>query len=155
MRDSVQGLAKNTSAGLSPADLEALQKRIAALEQAVRIATGDKAARLALTAAALRDAVVRGAPFTAELGEAKSLGADEKHLAPLAPFAANGVPAAATLAAGIARVDSGPGQSIGAQAPGGGFLDRLQANAEQARSYSTGGCARGRRCLGRAGADRG
>ena len=112
LRDSVQGLSRNTSTSLSPADIEALQKRLATLEQAVRSTTGDKAARLALTAAALRDAVIRGVPFSAELEEARALGADEKHLAPLAPFAASGVPSAATLAAGIARVDSSSGQSV-------------------------------------------
>ena len=72
LRDSVQRLSRNTSAGLSSADVENLQKRLAALEQAVRSTTGDKAARLALTAAAVRDAVVRGVPFTAELEEARS-----------------------------------------------------------------------------------
>ena len=131
LRDSVQGLAKNTSAGLSPADVETLQKRLATLEQAVRSATGDKAARLALTAAALRDAVVRGAPFAAELGEARSLGADEKQLAPLAPFAANGVPAAATLAQELRALIPALVKASGAQAPSGGFLDRLQANASK------------------------
>jgi hypothetical protein len=98
LRGSVQGLSRNTAASLSPADIEALQKRLATLEQAVRSTTGDKAARLALTAATLRDAVIRGVPFSAELEEARALGADEKHLAPIAPFAASGVPSAATLA---------------------------------------------------------
>ncbi|MFY9685822.1 MAG: hypothetical protein WAJ88_08510, partial [Pseudolabrys sp.] len=44
LRDSVQGLTRNTSASLSPADVEILQKRLATLEQAVRSTTGDKAA---------------------------------------------------------------------------------------------------------------
>jgi hypothetical protein len=71
LRDSVQGLSRTTLGTLSAADVEALQKRLATLEQAVRSTTGDKAARLALTAAALRDAVIRGVPFTAELEEAR------------------------------------------------------------------------------------
>ena len=86
MRNSVQDLTRNTSAGLSPADVDTVQKRLAELEQAARKATSDIAVRLALSAAALRDAVVSGSPFTAELAQAKSLGADEKILAPLAPF---------------------------------------------------------------------
>jgi hypothetical protein len=131
LRDSVQGFTKNTSAGPSPADVESLQKRLAALEQAARSTTGDKAARLALTAAALRDAVVHGAPFAAELGEARALGADEKHLAPLAPFAANGVPAAATLAQELRALIPALVKASGAQAPSGSFLDRLQANASK------------------------
>jgi hypothetical protein len=129
LRNSVQGLSRNTSNSLSPADVEALQKRLATLEQAVRSSTGDKAARLALTAAALRDAVIRGVPFTAELEEARVLGADEKHLAPLAPFAASGVPSAATLAQEL-RV-SIPALAKASDAKAGDFLDRLQANASK------------------------
>ena len=131
LRDSVQGLTRNTSAGLSPADVEALQKRLATLEQAVRSTTGDKAARLALTAAALRDAVVRGVPFAVELDEARSLGADDKHLAALAPFAASGVPSAATLAQELRVSIPALAKASGTQALSGDFLDRLQANASR------------------------
>jgi hypothetical protein len=131
LRDSVQGLSRNTSTSLSPADIEALQKRLATLEQAVRSTTGDKAARLALTAAALRDAVIRGVPFSVELEEARALGADEKHLAPLAPFAAGGVPSAATLAEELRVSIPALAKASGAEAPGGDFLDRLQANASK------------------------
>jgi hypothetical protein len=131
LRDSVQGLSRNTSASPSPADIEALQKRLTTLEQAVRSTTGDKVARLALTATALRDAVIRGVPFNAELEEARALGADEKHLAPLAPFAASGVPSAATLAQELRVSIPALTKASGGQAPGGDFLDRLQANASK------------------------
>jgi hypothetical protein len=131
LRESVQGLSRNTSAGLSSADVENLQKRLATLEQAVRSTTGDKAARLALTAAAVRDAVVRGVPFTAELEEARALGADEKHLAPLAPFAASGVPSAATLAQELRVSIPALAKASDAKVSSGDFLDRLQANASK------------------------
>lgn len=131
LRDSVQGLSRNTSASLSPADIEAFQKRLTTLEQAVRSTTGDKAARLALTAGALRDAVIRGVPFNAELEEAQALGADEKHLAPLAPFAASGVPSAAALAQELRVSIPALAKASGGQAPGADFLDRLQANASK------------------------
>jgi hypothetical protein len=131
MRDNVQGLSKNTSAGLSSADAESLQKRLAMLEQAVRSTTGDKAARLALTAAALRDAVIRGVSFTAELEEARALGADEKHLAPLAPFAASGVPSAAVLAQELRVSIPALAKASDAQVSSGDFLDWLQANASK------------------------
>ncbi|HET7803739.1 MAG TPA: hypothetical protein VFL53_05835 [Pseudolabrys sp.] len=131
LRDSVQGLTRNTSSGLSPADVEGLQKRLATLEQAVRSTTGDTAARLALTAAALRDAVVRGVPFTAEFEEARALGADEKHLAPLASFAASGVPSAAILAQELRASIPALAKASDAHAPSGDFLDRLQANASK------------------------
>jgi hypothetical protein len=131
LRDSVRGLTRNTSAGLSAADVEALQKRLATLEQAVRSTTGDRAARLALTAAALRDAVTRGVPFTAELEEARALGADEKQLAPLVPFAASGVPGAATLAQELRTSIPALTKASGTQESSGDFLDRLQANASK------------------------
>lgn len=129
LRDGVQNLAKNTSAGLSPADVETVQKRLAALEQAVKSTMGDNAARLALTAAALRDAVIRGAPFAAELEEAKSLGADGKRLAPLAPFATGGLPPTEALAQELRALVPALVKASGVQAPSGGFLERLQANA--------------------------
>jgi hypothetical protein len=137
LRASVQDAAKNSSAGISPAELDALQKRMAALEQSAKAArddiakasSADIAARLALSAAGLRDAVASGAPFAAELAQAKSLGADDKILAPLAPFAATGVPTPAVLAQELRALLPAMLKISGAQAPEGGFLERLQANA--------------------------
>jgi|SRR5689334_5082565 hypothetical protein len=131
LRDSVQSLARNSSAALSPADVDAVQKRLAALEQAVKSTPGDKPARLALSAGALRDSVVGGAPFAIELGEARSLGADEKQLAPLAPFATSGVPSAAALAQELRTLIPALAKASGARAPSGNFLDRLQDNASK------------------------
>jgi hypothetical protein len=129
LRNNLQDLSKNTSAGLSPADVDTLQRRLSALEQAARSATVDNAARLALSAAALRDATASGAPFSVELDEVKSLGADEKTLAALAPFAASGLPTAAMLAQELHALIPAMMKASGAQAPAGGFLERLEANA--------------------------
>jgi Uncharacterized protein conserved in bacteria len=137
LRASVQDAAKNSSAGISPAELDALQKRMAALEQSAKSArddiakasSADIAARLALSAAALRDAVTSGAPFAAELAQAKSFGADDKILAPLAPFATAGVPTALALSQELRALLPAMLKISGAQAPEGGFLERLQANA--------------------------
>ena len=137
LRASVQEAAKNSTAGISPVELDTLQKRMAALEQSAKAArddiakasSTDIAARLALSAAALRDAVASGAPFAAELAQAKSLGADEKVLASLAPFAATGVPAAPALAQELRALLPAMLKTSGAQAPEAGFLERLQANA--------------------------
>ena len=137
LRASVQDAAKNSSSGISPADLDALQKRMAALEQSAKAArddiakasSTDIAARLALSAAGLRDAVASGVPFTAELAQAKSLGADDKILAPLAPFAATGVPTPPALAQELRALLPAMLKISGAQAPEAGFLERLQANA--------------------------
>jgi hypothetical protein len=131
LRDSVQSLARNSSAALSPADVDAVQKRLAALEQAVKSTAGDKLARLALSAGALRDSVIGGVPFAIELGEARSLGADEKQLAPLAPFATSGVPSAAALAQELRTLIPALAKASGARAPSGNFLDRLQDNASK------------------------
>ena len=137
LQASVQDIAKISSAGISPAELATLQKRIAALEQSAKAARDDIAkassadipTRLALSAAMLRDAVTSGAPFAVELAQAKSLGADDKTLAPLAPFAATGVPTAPALAQELRALLPAMLKISGAQAPEGGFLERLQANA--------------------------
>lgn len=129
LRNSVQDLSRNSSAGLSPADVESVQKRIVTLEQMVKAAPADKMARLALSAIALRDVVLSGAPYSAELSEAKFLGADEKALAPLARFAASGLPSPAMLAQDLRALIPAIKKASGAQAPAGGFLERLEANA--------------------------
>jgi hypothetical protein len=134
---SIQEAAKSNTAGMSPAELDALQKRLAALEQSTKAAhddiaktaTADSAARLALSAAALRDAVLSSAPFAAELAQAKSLGADDKDLAPLVPFAASGVLTAQSLAQELLAVLPAMLKISSAQAPQGGFIERLEANA--------------------------
>lgn len=137
LRASVQDVAKNSSTGISSADLEGLQKRIASLEQSTitahddlaKTVTADTAARLALSAAALRDAALSGAPFADELAQVKSFGADDKAMAPLVPFAAMGIPTAQTLAQELRVLLPVMLKISGAQASDGSFLERLQANA--------------------------
>jgi hypothetical protein len=128
LSDSLRDLSKNTSAGLSPADVDTVQKRLSALEQAVKKSTSDTPVRLALIAAALRNAVASGAPFAAELDEAKSLGADEKTVTALAPFAATGVPTAAALARELRALVPAMEKASNPPAPA-GFFERLEANA--------------------------
>ena len=139
LRGSVQDVAKDASAAVAPAQLEALQQRLAALEQSTKAArediaktsAADKAARLALSAAALRAAVVAGAPFSVELAQVKALGADDQALAPLAPFADKGLPSEAALAQELRALLPAMVKASGAPAPSGGFLERLQANASK------------------------
>jgi hypothetical protein len=128
LRASIQDVTKNTAGGMSPAEVDVVQKRIAALEQGAKPLPTDNAARLALSAAALRDAVLSGVPFVAELDEVKTLGADEKVLAPLASFANSGTPTNAALAQELRALIPALMKSPGAQAPT-GFLERLEANA--------------------------
>lgn len=139
LRGGLQDVSKAARAGASSADLEPLQQRIVALEQSAKTAlaelakasASDTAARLALSAAALRDAVLRGAPFTDELAQTKSLGADDKLLAPLAPFAASGLPSEKTLAVELGALLPGMIKAAGAPPPSANFIERLQANASQ------------------------
>jgi hypothetical protein len=130
LRASVQDVTRNTAGSLSPAEVDVVQKRIAALEQAAKALPTDNAARLALSAVALRDAVLSGMPFVAELDEVKSLGADEKVLAPLTPFASSGTPTNTALAKELRALLPALMKSSGAQAPT-GFLERLEANASK------------------------
>jgi hypothetical protein len=123
----------------SRADLDAMTARIATLEKsardsqaelAKRLSADDAKGRFAIAAIALRDAVDSGMPFTAELAAVKSLSGDASAFAALEPFAASGVPSAASLSrelAGlmpsiwkVARKD---------EEQSGTFLERLQANA--------------------------
>jgi len=128
---------KSSSGGISATDFDTLQQRIAVLEQSAKAAreeiaktsSRDSAARQALSAAALRDAVVSGAPFAAELAQAKSLGAIDKEISVLEPFAATGIPSPAALAQELHNLLPAMVNLAGAQAPQGGFLERLQANA--------------------------
>lgn len=138
LRANVQDLSKTANAGASSAELEPLGKRIAALEQQIKGAqtqiekatASDKSARLALSATALREAVTRGAPFGAELDQAKSLGADAKALGPLAAFATSGLPGEKQLAAELRALLPALQKAAGSPKPSGNFIERLQANAE-------------------------
>ena len=138
LRASVQDVSKTANAGATSAALEPLQKRIAALEQQAKSAqtqiekatASDKSARLALSATALRDAVTRGAPFSEELAQAKSLGGDENVLGALTPFAASGLPSEKQLAADLRALLPALQKAAGSPQPSGNFIERLQANAE-------------------------
>jgi len=139
LRSSVQDAAKDASASVAPAQFDALQQQLSALEQSSKAAREDiakvtnagVATQRALSAAALRNAVVGGASYSAELAQAKSLGADEATLALLAPFASSGLPSAASLAQELRALIPAMVKATGVQAPKGGFLERLEANASR------------------------
>jgi hypothetical protein len=89
----------------------------------------DRAVRMAVAAAALRNAVERDRPFAAELAAARSTGLDDGALASLEPFAATGLPTRnelfrqlSALLPELRRVSAPPSQDLG-------YLDRLQASA--------------------------
>jgi len=139
LRDSVQSASRQASAAVDAGQLAAVQQRVAALEQAVteartqiaQNATTDKAARLALSARALSDAVERGAPYKDEFAQAKALGAADSALAPLVPFATMGVPSARALAGELTDLMPALVKAAGVDSAPSGFLGRLQANASK------------------------
>jgi len=96
-------------------------------------AGSDRAVRLAVAAATLRAAVERGDPFTAELAIVKALTSNASTLAALEPFAASGVPNDAALGRELAAIVQPMLRAAGGEATSaaGGFLERLQANAEK------------------------
>ena len=122
-------------------NVEALSSRVAALEGASKTLAdevarslamaGDRPLRAAVAAQALRTAVERGDPFVAELSATKTAGVDPQALATLEPFAANGLPSAALLARQLSELAPEMLKPVAAPPPAGGFLDRLQANAEK------------------------
>jgi hypothetical protein len=106
-----------------------IQERLDRLASAA--GSPDKAARIAVAAAALRNAVERDRPFAAELAAARTLGLDEGAVAALEPFAATGLPRKndlfrdlSALLPELRRLSAPPGQDLG-------YLDRLQAGASR------------------------
>ena len=140
---AVAELAQKTARFGSASDLEASTNRIAALERMVASMqgdlakrgvgeTGDRPVRLAVTAAALNAAVERGDAFSAELTAAKQLAPDSTTtLAPLEPYAVSGLPSAAALSRELMGLLGTLAQASGTTPREGGFLERLQANAER------------------------
>jgi hypothetical protein len=148
--------AKSTAqqSGVQRADLDALANRVAALEGLTnRIASiestvkalsenlanvarrpasaDDPAARTTVAAEALHAAVERGVSYQAELAAVKSLGIDESALAPLEPFAADGVPSVAVLARELTALTPALQRVSGAAPSENSFLGRLEGNAEK------------------------
>jgi hypothetical protein len=125
--------ASASSDGALSRRVEALEKSVAEASASVAKArTDERAARFAVAASALRDVVVSGEPFANELAAVKSLGAQSDALAPLASFAAQGVPGDAALAKELSALIPSLQKLAGAPtetAQGAGFLDKLQANA--------------------------
>jgi hypothetical protein len=139
---AVAEAAASRPPGVGKAEFDALATRVATLEKATtslqealarrpESSGADRAVRLALVAAGLRGAVDRGAPFAGELDAAKALVPDPQALAPLAPFAASGVPSAGALGRELAALAPDLARTAGSPAAEGGYLDRLQARAER------------------------
>jgi hypothetical protein len=127
--------ADRAEAGLRDAQarLERLGAAVTALEaRAKETAAGsDRASRLAIAANTLRDAVARGAPFAAELAVVKPLAPGAAAMSALEPFASSGLPTDAALGQELAGILRPMLRAAPEAKHDGGFLDRLQANAEK------------------------
>lgn len=112
---------------------EAATAALVDAQNTARVTTAgtDRVLGLAVAGAALRSAVERGDPFVTELAAAKQLAADPVRLAALEPFAAAGLPSNAALASELAALIPQMLRAAGSARRDGGFLDRLQANAER------------------------
>lgn len=131
-----------TAPAIQRSEFDALAGRLAAIERsekaveaelAKRPAGGssDRSVRLAVAASVLQGALERGGPYADELATVQSLAPDRKALAPLEPFAASGLPAAASLARELAALTPALYQAAGAAPRDRGFLEKLQASAEK------------------------
>lgn len=137
-----QKVSRLAIAPVERSDLDAVSKRVAAVEAneksmaaelAKRPALGaaDPAVRFAVASAALREAVDRGAPFAPLLATTKPFVKDAKQIAPLEAFAAIGVPSAATLSRQLTEIAPALYQAAGAPPRDNGLFERLTANAER------------------------
>jgi hypothetical protein len=123
-------------------DVDALASRIMALESAVKglaavtapltsSGADDRAARLTIAAEALRAAVERGAPYQSELKAVQALGVDTKKTEALEPFAASGVPSAASLARELEALVPALQDASAPQSGDTTFIERLKSNAQK------------------------
>ncbi|HEX4555211.1 MAG TPA: hypothetical protein VH249_14565 [Xanthobacteraceae bacterium] len=124
-------------------DLDALGARLAALESATKT-LGDQLAKVvaaagagdvrhAVIAMALDAAAQRGAPYGRELAALDPQVAGAAAIAALKPFAQSGIPTTSALSHELAALtpEALAAADTSEQPEGGGFLDRLQANAER------------------------
>ena len=123
-------------------DVDALASRIMALESAVKglaavtapltsSGADDRAARLTITAEALRAAVGRGAPYQSELSSLNALGVDAKKAEALEPFASSGVPSAASLARELEALVPALQDASEPRSGDTTFVERLKSNAQK------------------------
>ena len=132
---------KAAQTGVERGDLDALANRVAGLERAVKSlgddvarrtsSADDRAARMTVAAEALRAVVERGAPYQAELAAMKSLGVEQSALAPLEPFAADGVPSTAALARELAVLTPALLGASGVAPSEGSLLGRMEMSAQK------------------------
>jgi hypothetical protein len=143
-KDAAQNAAQSsTQTGVQRSDIEALESRVAALQNAMKSldadmaqrtsssTAGDRAMRLAIAAEALRATVERGAPFQAELAAVKALGADPNATARLEPFAAQGLTSTAELGREFAALTPAIHRAMEPEPSSNSILAKLENHAQR------------------------
>lgn len=147
-KDAAKEAAKNAApsaaqSGLQRSDIEAVESRVAALQNAMKSLDADLAQRAsssnaddrvmrrAIAAEALRAAVERGAPFAGELAAVKALGADPKSIAALDPFAAQGLVGTAELGREFAALAPALDRAIEPASSNTSLLAALESRAQK------------------------
>jgi hypothetical protein len=110
--------------------LTALEQSVSQLSGRVEAAAGQPKIALAIAASALKAALDRGAPFSAELETFAAISPDAPQLATLRPYAEKGVPTRAEIAT---QADAAANAMVTAATPvdeNAGFLQNLMSSAE-------------------------
>ncbi|MGO9629751.1 MAG: COG4223 family protein [Xanthobacteraceae bacterium] len=129
--------------GVQRSDIDALDGRVSALQNAIKSLNADiaqrtssshaddRAIRLTVAAEALRAAVERGAPYQAELAAVTALGADQSSTAALQPYAAQGIPSAAELGRELVALVPSLYRATEREPSNNTFLGRLESQAQK------------------------
>jgi hypothetical protein len=146
--DAAKDAAKNaaqssTQSGVQRSDIEALESRVAAVQNAMKSLdadlaqrtsssnAGDRVMRLAIAAEALRAAVERSAPFQAEFAAVRALGADPKATAQLEPFAAQGLTSTMELGRELGALTPALSRTMEPEPTNNSILAKLESGAQK------------------------
>ena len=131
MAAQIRNAQRRADDAASTADAAQKSSQSTTAELARAAQPDDRASRVAVAATALRAAVDRGEPFTAELAAAKALLPDTAGLAPLEPFAVSGIVSQSALAHELTALVPALLKANSALSSDSSFLGKLQANAER------------------------
>lgn len=129
---NLDALVKSTGEAAKARDgrLTALEQSVSQLSGKVEAAAGQPKIALAIAASALKSALERGAPFSAELDTLAAISPNAPELATLRPYAEKGVPTRTEIAS---QMDAAANAMVAAATPvdqNAGFLQNLMSSAE-------------------------
>ncbi|WP_284277352.1 COG4223 family protein [Mesorhizobium huakuii] len=129
---SLDALVKSTGEAAKAQDgrLTALEQSVSQLSGKVEAAAGQPKIALAIAASALKSALERGAPFSAELDTLAAISPNAPEIATLRPYAEKGVPTRTEIAS---QMDAAANAMVAAATPvdqNAGFLQNLMSSAE-------------------------